>query len=101
MNLSRRNILMVGASSVLAAAGSEARSQQGNRGMDTMPTPEQMQVVQRGGLYANLHDPNIRELPADAFAQRFTYSPAPKASPITREGHNSVSCGSKCYSRYL
>ena len=79
MNLSRRKILIAGASSVLAAVGSEARSQQGNQGMDAMPTPEQMQVVQRSGLYANLHDPNISELPPDAFEQHFTFSPAPKA----------------------
>jgi N-acetylneuraminic acid mutarotase len=41
---------------------------------------EAMQTVQRGGLYANLHDPRITQLPPDAFTQRFTYSPAPRAS---------------------
>lgn len=82
MNVSRRSILIAGGSAVLAAeAGTQAIAQRGREGMDTMPTPEQMQVVQRGGLYANLHDPNITELPPDAFEQRFTFSPAPKADP--------------------
>jgi hypothetical protein len=49
-----------------------------------MPSPEEMQVIQRGGLYANLKDPNIRELPTDALAQRFIYSPAPAAEPAGR-----------------
>jgi Kelch motif len=81
MNFSRRNILIGGASGVFAALSSEARSQQDHQGVGAMPTPEQMQEVQRGGLYANLHDPNSRELPPDAFEQRFTFSPAPKADP--------------------
>jgi len=46
-----------------------------------MPGPEDMQIAQRGGLYANLKDPSITQLPPDAFEQRFTYSPAPPASP--------------------
>jgi len=45
-----------------------------------MPTAEQMQVDQRGGLYANLKDPAVTRLPPEAFAQRFTYSPAPVAA---------------------
>jgi hypothetical protein len=40
-----------------------------------------MQAAQRDGLYANLPDPKITELPPDAFAPRFTCSPAPKADP--------------------
>ena len=30
-----------------------------------MPSSEEMQVIQRRGLYANLKDPNITELPPD------------------------------------
>ncbi len=41
------------------------------------PDPQAMQTVQRAGLYASLHDPKVSKLPADAFTQRFTYSPAP------------------------
>jgi len=48
------------------------------------PAPEDMQVDQRGGLYANLRDPSVTQLPADAFAQRFTYSPAPRAAQAGR-----------------
>jgi hypothetical protein len=70
MNITRRSILIAGGTAVLAAeAVAQAATQQGREGMDAMPGPEQMQVVQRGGLYANLHDPNISELPPDAFEQ--------------------------------
>jgi len=80
MNLSRRGVLIAGGTAVLATeAITQASAQQGPGCIDPMPGPEQMQVVQRGGLYANLHDPNINELPPDAFEQRFTFSPAPKA----------------------
>ena len=44
-----------------------------------MPDPQEMQAAQRGGLYASLKDPLATQLPPDAFAQRFTYSPAPHA----------------------
>jgi hypothetical protein len=82
MNLSRRGILIAGGTAVLAADGiMRASAQQRPDRMDAMPGPEEMQVAQRGGLYANLRDPNITELPANAFEQRFTFSPAPKADP--------------------
>ena len=82
MNLSRRGILIAGGSAVLAApAITRASAQQRPDHMGAMPGPEEMQVVQRGGLYASLRDPSITELPANAFEQRFTFSPAPKADP--------------------
>jgi hypothetical protein len=82
MDLSRRSML-VAAGSALAAPQAMAQPdpQQSPEGLHAMPVPEQMQVVQRGSLYSNLHDPNITQLPPNAFEQRFTFSPAPKANP--------------------
>ncbi|WP_250453009.1 kelch repeat-containing protein [Caballeronia sp. ATUFL_M2_KS44] len=50
----------------------------------TMPTPEEMEAIQRGGLYSALRDPAATQLPPDVYAQRFTYSPAAAASD---QGH--------------
>jgi N-acetylneuraminic acid mutarotase len=85
--MTRRRIL--GAASLCIVAPNIARAEDSmsnsapNSMPNSMPTndAESMQATQRGGLYANLHDPKITELPADAFAQRFIYSPAPKAEP--------------------
>jgi N-acetylneuraminic acid mutarotase len=77
MTLSRRRLLDLAAAGAVVLAGRPAFAQMSG----VMPSPEEMQVVQRGGLYANLKDPNITQLPPDAFAQRFTYSPAPLADP--------------------
>jgi Kelch motif len=77
MTLSRRRLLDLAAAGAAVLAGRPAFAQMSG----VMPSPEEMQVVQRGGLYANLKDPNVTKLPPDAFAQRFTYSPAPFADP--------------------
>lgn len=44
------------------------------------PTPEEMQAVQRAGLYVSLHDPKVTSLPMEVFAQRFYHTPAPPAA---------------------
>jgi hypothetical protein len=80
MNLSRRRLFGLAAGGVAASAVRPALAQMAS----PMPSSQDMQVVQRGGLYANLKDPNITELPPDAFTQRFTYSPAPTADPAGR-----------------
>lgn len=75
-------MLLSGSAAVVTAEAVVRAAAQGSPGMDAMPGPEEMQAVQRGGLYyANLHDPNITALPPDAFSQRFTFSPAPRADP--------------------
>ena len=56
-----------------------AAPQEGAAGADVQKA-EAMQIAQRGGLYASLRDPKMTQLPPDAFAQRFTYSPAPSGS---------------------
>jgi len=71
----RRQLLVGSSAAAVAAIASVARSDDSGQMQDT----ESMQVVQRGGLYANLHDPKISELPPSALTQRFTYSPAPRA----------------------
>jgi hypothetical protein len=82
MNLSRRGILIAGGTAALAANPiTRASAQHSHDGPGAMPSPEQMQEVQRGGLYASMSDPKVTELPPDAFEQRFTFSPAPKAEP--------------------
>jgi N-acetylneuraminic acid mutarotase len=48
-----------------------------------MPTAEEMQSVQRAGLYVSLRDPKVATLPMDVFAQRSYYTPAP---PATSQG---------------
>jgi N-acetylneuraminic acid mutarotase len=80
MPLSRRRLLDLVAAGAAALGARPALAQMPG----SMPGPEEMQVVQRGGLYANLKDPNITQLPPEAFAQRFTYSPAPRANPEGR-----------------
>jgi hypothetical protein len=72
--------LVGSAAAAFTVAPRAARSDNSEGMHDT----EDMQVVQRGGLYANLHDPKITELPASALVQRFIYSPAPKADPDGR-----------------
>jgi hypothetical protein len=82
MTLSRRDILIAGGTAALAATPTtQALAQHAHDGVGAMPTPEEMQVVQRGGLYASMNDPKVTELPPGAFEQRFTFSPAPKADP--------------------
>lgn len=44
-----------------------------------MPTPEEMQAIQRAGLYVSLRNPNITMLPMSVFSQRFYYTPAQPA----------------------
>src|ERR1700757_1606388 len=82
MTLSRRDILIAGGAAALAATPiTRASAQHAHDGPGAMPTPEEMQTVQRGGLYASMSDPKSTELPPDAFEQRFTFSPAQKAEP--------------------
>jgi hypothetical protein len=80
MSLSRRKfcVLAAGGAAILAGKNTPAEAADSMTGM---PTPEEMQVVQRSGLYSNLRDPSITKLPPDGFEQRFTYSPAPAATP--------------------
>lgn len=90
MGLPRRRFLELAACSGGAAllgtrvATGQALPAPDGSASPTMPGQEDMQVVQRSGLYANLKDPSVTQLPPDAFAQRFTYSPAPGAA---RPGH--------------
>ena len=84
MEQSRRMLLGLAAAAASTMAAGKALAQSGGApapGPADMPDAEAMQVVQRGGLYASLRDPNVTQLPPDAFAQRFFYSPAPKAAP--------------------
>jgi hypothetical protein len=92
--MTRRRFVGAASAGVLAIAPNTARAGESM----TMNNAESMETAPRGGLYANLHDPMFRELPADAFAQRFPDSPAPKAGtqgqgtdappwPIPRSGH--------------
>jgi hypothetical protein len=79
MSISRRGILIAGGTALLTADTiTQAVAQQWHHGSHAMAGPEEMQVVQRGGLYANLHDPNITELPSDAFEQRTRATLAPR-----------------------
>jgi hypothetical protein len=78
MNLSRRRLFGLAAGGVAAVRPAFAQM------ASPMPGSQDMQIVQRGGLYANLKDPNISELPPDAFAQRFTFFSAPTADPAGR-----------------
>jgi len=66
VDLSRRRILAAGSALVVSA---RVAAQAQSPSSDAAPNPEQMQQDQRGGLYANLRDPNITQLPADAFAR--------------------------------
>jgi hypothetical protein len=83
MHITRRRVFAAaaaaGGGAALAAWPALAQSPPGT--MPGPPDPEAMQVVQRGGLYASLKDPELTQLPPDAFAQRFLYSPAPRADP--------------------
>ncbi|MBV9813834.1 MAG: hypothetical protein JO326_13885 [Acetobacteraceae bacterium] len=77
----RRTVIAAGGVLLAPRIVAQSVPHPGAQSTDAMPTPEQMQEAQRGGLYANLRDPHVTELPPDAFAQRFAYSPAPKAEP--------------------
>jgi N-acetylneuraminic acid mutarotase len=57
----------------------QTAAQMAQHGEVTMPTPEEMQAVQRAGLYVSLRDPKVTTLPPDVFSQRFYYTPAPAA----------------------
>jgi N-acetylneuraminic acid mutarotase len=63
-----------------ARADSQTASQMAQHGEVMAPTPEEMQAVQRAGLYVSLRDPKVTTLPMDVFAQRFYYTPAPAAA---------------------
>lgn len=85
MKLPRRTFLELAAFGGIAGlAGirpASAQMQQPQGGSSVpMTAAEDMQVAQRGGLYANLKDPSVTQLPPDVFQQRFTYSSAPRAS---------------------
>ncbi|MEX3690245.1 Kelch repeat-containing protein [Paraburkholderia sp. BR14263] len=81
MPLSRRRFLELS----LAASSTAWCTQREAMAADMQPVPEEdpqaMQKAQRGGLYANLRDPNATQLPPEAFMQRFFYSSAPRATP--------------------
>src|SRR5579863_3321285 len=82
MSIPRRRFLQHIASGSAALLTMRVASSQIAPTRDTsppMPDLQEMQVAQRGGLYASLKDPLATQLPPDAFAQRFTYSPAPRA----------------------
>jgi hypothetical protein len=76
MTLSRRRLLDLAASAAVLASGPAFAQMSG-----VMPGPEEMQVVQRGGLYANLKDPT---LPSCRLTPLLSASPIPH-SPIRRE----------------
>ena len=81
MGLPRRRFLELAAWGGAALLPMRIASGQGQSSAAApMPTPEEMQAAQRGGLYASLKDPGVTQLPPEAFAQRFTYSPAPRAA---------------------
>ncbi|HEX3378318.1 MAG TPA: galactose oxidase [Paraburkholderia sp.] len=79
MSLPRRRFLqhLTGASAALLTA--HRAFAQASDAMQSVEDQQSMQVAQRGGLYASLKDPLVTQLPPGAFAQRFTYSPAPRA----------------------
>lgn len=83
MTISRRRFLRHVASSSAALLTMRVASGQTDPSHDaapSMPDLQEMQIAQRGGLYASLKDPLATQLPPDVFAQRFTYSPAPRAA---------------------
>ncbi|HEX8828786.1 MAG TPA: galactose oxidase [Xanthobacteraceae bacterium] len=82
MDFERRRYLRLAAAATCGYLLS--RHAHGAASADDMPSPEEMQAIQRGGLYASLRDPAATQLPPDAFTQRYTYSPAPAASD---QGH--------------
>jgi hypothetical protein len=74
MPLTRRRFV---ASLTAGSAAWFAQHETWAAGMPDMPEDEQaMQTAQRGGLYANLRDPSVTQLPPEAFTQRFFYSSA-------------------------
>jgi N-acetylneuraminic acid mutarotase len=94
MSNSRRNFV-IGAGGAAALLGTSVFAQQAGAmkdmpGMSDVPaglSPDEiMQMDQRAGLYVALADPKVKQLPADVWAQRFTYSSAPAASPAGRWG---------------
>jgi hypothetical protein len=83
MTLSRRTVLNLAAAALATSASGRALAQMNG----AMPSPGEMQVIQHGGLYANLKDPNIRELPP---------APSPSALPTPqRRPRNQRDAGQK------
>ena len=80
--MNRRRFVEIGLTAVVVPVergGAQTAGQMAQHGEMTMPTPEEMQAVQRAGLYVSLRDPKVTTLPADVFSQRFYYTPAPVA----------------------
>ncbi len=75
MRISRRSVLAAGGALLAGRAVAQPPMHGG------VPSPEEMQDVQRGGLFQALRDPDVKQLPPNAFEQRFMFSPAPKADP--------------------